>query len=171
MDKSSSFGMSPGPFKKYPRSTSVKAWGCPRHPLFINKKHQVIFQHAIFLFLHVICVILGAYLLFVVCLLSIKLDPIIHVYFGVRHAPPLCIFTLEWDTLRCFACLFWSETRSTVMHFALERDTLHFYIYLSFNSSLDIYLFFIYESCLVSFGWRWKHEKSFMCMWCKWKHF
>jgi len=53
--------------KKYPRSTSVKAWGCPSHPLFIIKKHQVIFQCAIFLLLHAICVILGASLFSVVC--------------------------------------------------------------------------------------------------------
>ena len=32
MDKSSSLGMPCHP-KKYSRGTSVKAWGCPRHPL------------------------------------------------------------------------------------------------------------------------------------------
>src|SRR3954465_13828092 len=105
MDKSSSLGMSPGNPKKYSRGASVKAWGCPRHPLFINKKHQVIFQYAIFLLLNVICLILGASLFFVVCFLlfPIKLDPI--------------IFTLEIDTIRCFASyLLRSETRSTVLH-------------------------------------------------------
>src|SRR3954465_3560755 len=115
MDKSSSLGISPGHLKKYPRGSSVKAWGCPRHPLFINKKDQVIFQCAIFFTLHALCVILGASLFSVVCLLlSIKLDPIIfcfgerhaplhHIYFGVRHA-------------RCTAYLLWSETRSAVLH-------------------------------------------------------
>src|SRR3954447_23762519 len=129
MEKISSLGMSSGHHKKYPRGSSVKAWGCPRHPLFINKKHQVIFQCAIFLLLHALCFILGPSLFSVVCLLfSIKLEPIIfcfgerhaplhHIYFGVRHAPLYCIFILEWDTLRCFAsCLLWSETRSTILH-------------------------------------------------------
>src|SRR3954447_529694 len=103
MDKSSSLGMSPGHPKKYPRVSSVKPWGCPRHPLFINKKHQVIFQYAIFLLLHAVCVILGASLFSIVCLLfSIKLDPIILSY-GERHAPPHHI-------------LLWSETRSAVLH-------------------------------------------------------
>src|SRR3954468_10938324 len=64
MDKSSSLGMSPGHPNKYPRGSSVKAWGCPRHPRFINKKHEVIFQRAIFLLLHALCVILGASLIF-----------------------------------------------------------------------------------------------------------
>src|SRR3954447_15251857 len=117
MDKSSSLGMSPGHPKKYPRGSSVKAWGCPRHPLFINKKHQVIFQCAIFLLLHVLCVILGASLFSVVFTVFNKVGPhhilfwretcsaasyllwsetcsaILHIYFGVRHAPLLCIFT------------------------------------------------------------------------------
>ena len=131
MDKSSSLGMSPGHPKKYPRNTSVKAWGCPRHPLFISKKHQVIFQCAIFLLLHAICVILGASLFLLCVLFSIKLDPIIF-YFGVRHAPLYCI-------------LLWSETRSAVLHiyfgvrhaplflhFVLERDTLHLFSSLIF---------------------------------------
>ena len=144
MDKSSSLGMSPEHPKKYPRGSSVKAWGCPRHPLFINKKHQVIFQCAIFLLLHALCVILGASLFFMcvyfVCLFN-KVGPH-HIYFRVRHAPLYCIFTLEWDTLRCTACLFWSETRSAVLHHVyfglrhaplfcimctLEWDTLHLF--------------------------------------------
>src|SRR3954464_15639493 len=103
MDKSSSLGMSSGHPKKYPRGSSVKAWGCPRHLLFINKKHQVIFQCAIFLLLHALCVVLGVPLFSVVCLLfSISCTPsyllwsetrsiVLHIYFGVRHAPLYCI--------------------------------------------------------------------------------
>src|SRR3954471_9640894 len=51
-----------------------------------------------------LCVILGASLFSVVCLLfSIKLDPI--------------IFILECDTLRYTAsCLLWSEIRSAILH-------------------------------------------------------
>jgi hypothetical protein len=46
--------------KKYPRSTSAKAWGCPRHPLLHQQKYQVIFQDTLFLLLHMLCVFLGA---------------------------------------------------------------------------------------------------------------
>jgi hypothetical protein len=49
--------------KKYPRGTSVKAWGSPpRHPFFIGK-NQVTFQYTIFLLLHALCVFLGASLI------------------------------------------------------------------------------------------------------------
>jgi hypothetical protein len=34
--------------KKYPRSTSVKAWGCPRGTPFFIGKNQVTFQNTIF---------------------------------------------------------------------------------------------------------------------------
>src|SRR4051795_216053 len=99
MDKISSLGMSLGHPKKYPRGSSVKAWGCPRHARFINKKHQVIFQCAIFLLLHALCVILGVSLfllcVYFVCLFN-KVGPH-HINFGVRP-------------LRCTAYLLWSET-------------------------------------------------------------
>ena len=60
--------------KKYLRGTSIKAWGCPCIPSS-STKYQVIFQCAIFLLFHILCVILGASLfLFVVffcfCLLK-----------------------------------------------------------------------------------------------------
>ena len=101
MDKSSSLGMSPGHPKKYPRSTSVKAWGCPRHPLFINKKHQVIFQCAIFLLLHALCVILGASLFSVVCFSFNKVGAITPC-FGERHAPWFQISKVVLDTSEKF---------------------------------------------------------------------
>src|SRR3954471_21858533 len=88
---------SPQTPNEYTRGSTVKAWGCSRHPLFINKKHQVIFQCAIFLLLHALCVILGASLfllcVYFVCLFN-KVGPH-HIYFGVRHAPLSCISTLE----------------------------------------------------------------------------
>jgi hypothetical protein len=46
--------------KKYPRGTSVKAWGCPRGTPFFIGKNQVTFQNTIFLLLHALCVFLGA---------------------------------------------------------------------------------------------------------------
>jgi hypothetical protein len=60
MDKSSSLGMPMHHTKKYPRSTSVKAWGCPRGTPFFIGKNQVTFQNNIFLLLHALCVFLGA---------------------------------------------------------------------------------------------------------------
>jgi hypothetical protein len=59
MDKSSSLGMPISP-QEISRSTSVKAWGCPRHPLLHQQKYQAIFQDTIFLLLHMLCVFLGA---------------------------------------------------------------------------------------------------------------
>jgi hypothetical protein len=46
--------------KKYPRSTDVKAWGCPRGTPFFIGKNQVTFQDTIFLLLYALCVFLGA---------------------------------------------------------------------------------------------------------------
>jgi hypothetical protein len=64
MEKSSSLGIPMHHPKKYPRSTSIKAWGCPpRHPFFIGK-NQVNFQDTIFLLLHALCVFLGASVVF-----------------------------------------------------------------------------------------------------------
>jgi hypothetical protein len=42
--------------KKYPRGTSVKAWGCPRGTPFFISKNQVTFQNTIFLLLHALSV-------------------------------------------------------------------------------------------------------------------
>jgi hypothetical protein len=46
--------------KKYPRSTSIKAWGCPRGTPFFIGKNEVTFQDTIFLLLHALCVFLRA---------------------------------------------------------------------------------------------------------------
>jgi hypothetical protein len=51
--------------KKYPRGTSVKAWGCPRGTPFFISKNQVTFQDTIFLLLHALCIFLGPSVLFV----------------------------------------------------------------------------------------------------------
>src|SRR3954462_15498401 len=106
MDKISSLGMSPGHPKKYPRGSSVKAWGCPRHPLFINKKHQVNFQRAIFLLLHALCVILGASL-FLLC-----------VYF-------VCLFNKSGPIM------FFLE-RDTLLNSSIEHSSFHFHCFLEF---------------------------------------
>src|SRR3954466_1742234 len=140
MDKSSSLGISPGHPKKYPRGSSIKAWGCPRHPRFINKSTRSFFNALYFYcFMHYVLFLERLYFLFCVYCFQKSWTPsyftlerdtlrctsyllwsetrsaVLHIYFGVRHAPLFCImFTLESDTLRCFAsCVLWSETRST----------------------------------------------------------
>ena len=84
--------------KKYPRSTSVKAWGCPRHPLLHQQKYQVIFQDTIFLLLHILCVVLGASLFLFIVFFSFVcynkwLDPIIHVLEETHSV------LIAWNTL------------------------------------------------------------------------
>ena len=59
MDKSSSLGMPMSPqeiFKRYKR----QSLGMPKASPSSSTKYQVIFQYAIFLLLHILCVILGA---------------------------------------------------------------------------------------------------------------
>jgi hypothetical protein len=58
MEKSSSLGMPTHP-NKYPRGTSVKAWGCPRGTPSSSAKIRSP-QHTIFLLLHALCVFLRA---------------------------------------------------------------------------------------------------------------
>ena len=96
MDKISRLGCPCHP-KNYPRSTSVKAWGCPRIPSSLTNC-RVLFQCAIFLLLHIICAVLGASLfLFLVffCFVCCNkwLEPIIHV---LEKTPSVLI---AWNTL------------------------------------------------------------------------
>jgi hypothetical protein len=51
MDKSSSLGMTMHP-KKYPRGTSVKAWGCLRGTPFHRQKSGHLSRHYIFIALY-----------------------------------------------------------------------------------------------------------------------
>jgi hypothetical protein len=83
--------------KKYPRSISVKAWGFPRHPLLHQQKYHVIFQDTIFLLLHMLCVVLGASLFF---LLILVLFCFVCCNKWLDHT----IFVLERHMLR-FYCL------------------------------------------------------------------
>ena len=40
--------------------SSVKAWGCPRHPLLHQQNYQVVSIETTFLLIHILCAILGA---------------------------------------------------------------------------------------------------------------
>src|SRR3954463_6761088 len=121
MDKSSSLGMSLGHPNKYPRGSSVKPWGCSRHPLFINKSTRSFFSALYFyFFMHYVLFLERLYFLLCVYYFQKSWTPsfffwretrsaasfllwsetcsavLHHVYFGVRHAPLFCIlFTLE----------------------------------------------------------------------------
>ena len=112
-----------------------------------TKKHQVIFQHAIFLLLHMICVILGASL-FLLCVFfcfvycSIKLDPIIF-YFGERHAPPVLHRTLQFSFSFLFQCSSFLVLRlalSFPLIFCSEPVSL---LYLCLNSSLVFFVYYL----------------------------
>ena len=119
--------------KIYSRGTSVKAWGCPRHPLLHQQKYQVLFQYTIFLLLHMLCVVLGASLFlflvqFSLVFCSIQLDP--------------SYFVLEKDTLR-FHCLEHSSfIPITLRVFSFCQDCLQ-YSFCSelFSSSLQLGVF------------------------------
>src|SRR3954468_10847266 len=120
MDKISSLGMYPGHPKKYPRSSSVKAWGCPRHPLFISKKTPGHFSmRYIFIASCIMCYSWSVFIFCCVFTVFNKVEPhhilvwretrssasyllwsetrsaVMHIYFGVRHAPLYCIFIFE----------------------------------------------------------------------------
>ena len=86
--------------KIYSRGTSVKAWGCPRHPLLHQQKYQVLFQYTIFLLLHMLCVVLGASLfLFLVQFSFLQYLVRSQLFcFGERHAPFSLPRTLQFHS-------------------------------------------------------------------------
>src|SRR3954466_6393213 len=97
----------------YSRSTSIKAWGCPRHPLFIQQKYQVLFQYTIFLLLHILCVVLGAsFFLFLVWFSLVCcnnwLDPSFFC-FGERHTPFALHRTLWFHSYSPASVLFFTS--------------------------------------------------------------
>ena len=133
--------------------TKAQAWGCAYHPQEISKKYkrqslgmpkasllhqqnyQVIFQDTIFLFLHMICVILGApfYFSFSFFLLA-----------GNKWLDP-SIFILERNTLR-FHCL--------------EHSSFHSYCSVSVQFLLVLHLALVFhlnfvQSLLVCFSYIW----------------
>src|SRR3954466_6799451 len=79
----------------YSRRISIKAWGCPRHPLCHQQKYQVLFQYTIFLLLHILCVILGA---------SLFLFSVWFILVCCNNWLDTSSFVFERDTLR-FHCL------------------------------------------------------------------
>src|SRR3954451_9463120 len=109
MDKISSLGMSPGHPKKYPRGSSVKAWGCLGHfsmrYIFITSCIMC-YSWSVFIFCCVFTIFnkvgphhilfwretrsAASYLLW-----SESRSAVLHIFFGVRHAPLYCIFILE----------------------------------------------------------------------------
>ena len=106
------------------------------HPLLHQQKYQVIFQDTIFLLLHMICVILGASVIFALSLFyflccSIWLYP--------------SIFVLDRDTLR-FHCL--------------EHSSFHSYYSVSVHFLLVLRLALVFQSyyvqsLLVFFSFKW----------------
>ena len=100
--KSSSLGIPNGTPRNIQEVSSVKSWGCPRHSLLHQQNYQVIFQDTIFLFLHMICVILGASIIFLSVLFCLPasnkwLDPSILVWRETRS-----IFSLEYSSFHSY---------------------------------------------------------------------
>src|SRR3954467_15971797 len=106
MEKKLKLRISPGHPKKYPRGSSVKAWGCPRHPLFINKSKRSFFNALYFYcFMHYVSFLERLYFfcVFILFVSSIKLDP--------------SCFILERDTL---------------LNSYIEHSSFHFHCFLVF---------------------------------------
>jgi hypothetical protein len=100
MDKSSSLGMPMHP-KKYPRGTSVKAWGCPRGTPSLLAKIRSPFNT-----LYFYCFMYYAFFLE-------------RLYFCFQFCFALLAAINGWIT----SCLFWRETYS-VFH-CQEHSSLH----------------------------------------------
>jgi hypothetical protein len=129
--------------KKYPRSTSVKVWGCPRHPLLHQQKYQVIFQDTIFLLLHILCVILGASIVFLV---SFALFAVIN---GLCGRETRSAFSCEYSYSSLifveYSYLAIAMLLAPIFHASLVQNLLVFfsYIWLALWSLFII----IFESC------------------------
>jgi hypothetical protein len=145
--------------KRYKR----ESLGMPlRHPFFIGK-NQVTFQDTIFLLLHILCVFLGASVVFTFSFLF--------VLFAAING---------WIT----SCLFWRETYSVfhlprTLYFSLlsfNECSLFLELRLDFVFRLDfcsdlvislhqgvfrplVYVGFDQKGCLKRFEWCWKREK------------
>ena len=92
------------------------------HPLLHQQKYQVIFQDTIFLFLHMICVILGASFIFAFSFVSFCL---LQYMVGSYH------IVLERDTLH-FHCL--------------EHSSFHSYCFVSVHFLLVLRLALVFHS-------------------------
>src|SRR3954467_13053815 len=96
----------PGHPKKYPRGSSVKAWGCPRHPASSIKSTRSFFNALCFYcFMHYVLFLERLYFccVFILFFCSIKLDP--------------SYFVLESDTL---------------LNSYIEHSSFHFHCFLVF---------------------------------------
>ena len=98
-------------------------------PFFMNKKYQVLFQYTIFLLLHMICVILGASVVFA---FSFVLLCLLQFMVGSQY------FQLERDTLR-FHCL--------------EHSSFHSYCSVSVHFLLVLRLALVFHSYFFRACW------------------
>ena len=96
MDKSSSLGCPCNP-KKYPRGTSINAWGCPRHPL-LHQQNIRSFLNTLYFYCFICYVLFLEHLYLVFSLFCFVccnkwLDPIIHVLENTHSV------LIAWNTL------------------------------------------------------------------------
>lgn len=78
---------------KYSRGTSVKAWGCPRYPLFINKVTCHLFMRFIFIASYAMCC---SWSIFIFCFQF-----------------SLVLFAVAYGWIPSY--LFWRDTRSVLI--------------------------------------------------------
>jgi hypothetical protein len=101
MDKSSSLGMPMSP-EEISNRYKRQSLGMPKAPLLHQQKYQVIFQDTIFLLLYMLCVVLGASVVFV---FSFRFFVCYNKWLDHN------MFVLERDTLH-FYCLRYSSFHS-----------------------------------------------------------
>jgi hypothetical protein len=162
MDKSSSLGMPMHP-KKYPRSTSVKVWGCPEAPPSSSAKirspfktlyfycfmHYVVFlERQLFLFLVFFC--------FVCC--NKWLD---HIMFLLEEMNSLfiCQEHSSFHSYRSPGVLLF-PLLLLVFVFALICVQIFLYLFIKVYFCLWSLLVFIKRGVYKKFKWCWKREKA-----------
>ena len=153
MDKSSSLGMPMSPqeiFKRYKR----QSLGMPKASPSSSTKYQVIFQCAIFLLLHMICVVLGASLfLFLVFFCFVFCNKWLDPSYLVWERDTLCFF-LE------YSCSSLISVEYSI--FALFSFQLLVFMYLlfraisSFKESTLLLHLYLFGELLKQVDWCWR---------------
>ena len=135
MDKRSSLGMPMSPqdiFKKYKR----QSLGMPKASPSSSTKHQVISPGTIFLSLHILCVILGASVVFVfslVCLMQLVVS-FYHICLGRETHSVFMPRTLQFSLLLfCECSLLLILCLALVFHSYVVKILLVFLVYFVFR--------------------------------------
>ena len=131
MDKSSSLGMPMSPqeiFKRYKR----QSLGMPKASPSSSTKYQVIFQDAIFLLLHMLCVVLGAslflFLVFFCFVCCNQLGWILAFLCGIETRSAFsCEYSYSSLIFVEYSCLATAMLLAPVFHASLVQSLLVFF--------------------------------------------